>query len=1151
MSGALILLALGALLGKGPADPGWTLLDDFEGRPVEWGVEAGPPESAIVSRYRAWGGKRSLAVTLQRQSPTMVRAAWFADVSDRRLSLETRLRFRLFGNRRARKPHGGIIAVEAGGRQGGGDAHWMAPIPGEVYRAERWQMVEMPPLSAFAQPDWSVDADGRLDPTHVTRLLWVAQQEASPHETTPYTVWVDQVEATHVAPCPPFVAKVVEADPPTRVRGPLRGFVGRRRAHHPQVTFDSMEGWTVRCIGPVRAELARAREEPLFSRYAARLTYTGEGGQGRIELRPPRAVGLPRGMNAVQMWVFGNNWDWVPDPTTPQPEVMVRLVDRSGEFHRISLGRVNWKYWGILQARIPALARGPSRTVWGGDGNGALDQPARLAAIELRNAGSPEPRILYLDSLAFYRDAMPRVTFRPRPCRLPFPTRAGTILPSTLSPVTNAVVRMGSTWRLSASGPGGSTVWQYTPATGTLGDLVCRVGGRTFRPADGAGPEWMAGGERLGPTDGRIVRRLMSVRRLPRGVSTRWRWTRSGRSVTFDLDLEARGRSIVHTWRSSSRALPALHLGRATGLSAGRLFRVPYYTLMGHGGAGIAYDGGLFMSHLVDWYVTDASALQGVVSDASPSAITYAGVAHYHPDTAGRRNPLRERCVLTVSPRFEEVLPNIPNPPTPEADVLRRFMYTHLGGISPDRFERWLEQLRVYRKHGIDRLIVTQHEDCWTEGGDVGQGPQEYTMTTAGPPDAGGDAGIARYYQAVRALGYRVGPYNNYCDFSPLGRSWREDWVTQLPDGSWQRAWPPTYSIKPLKAVEVAERYGPAQVRKYGVDATYCDVHTAVVPWGYVDYQAGTPGAAKLRTTFESYGRILQLQRKVYGGPCFSEGTHHAFYSGLIDGSYGQMGLPDAPNQPLLLDFDLRKLHTLSADISMTPAADWGPGTEYPCMAATIAYGHGGFFPFDAVPRAARYYFLIGTMQQQYLLTPVRDIGYWDGSAFLGVSRALPAGAHRRGQVRVRYANGLEVFVNYSRSDAWRVRSRGREIELAPDSWAAARGDGFRQYCTVVDGRRVSWARTPELTFADAGGRWHDFGPIATDGEVVLKREGPTGRRLSVLDRTTRVALDEPVARAKAADGAGRPIGEVDVQRHPGGRVELAVPPAALWIDLE
>lgn len=1148
---AACLLLILTLMLPAAGEPSWVLIDDFEGRPYAWRAEQGLIPEVTITRQRARSGKRALAVTTLRQTENMVRASWMTRLEGITLSPESRLRFRIYGSRRAQRPHGGLILIEAGGRQGGGDSHWMADIPAEVYARERWQTVTLPPVREFRQPSWSVDADGRIDLTRVSQLLFVAQQESEPRLARPFTFYFDDLEATHVTELKPTVVPATHEEKPARIRPKLRGFVDRERAHPAQVTFADLSGWEVYCHGGMKATLERSEEEPLFERYSARLTYSSADGSGWIALRPQQPVPIQGAFNAVQLWVFGNNWAWVPDPSTPPVEIAVTVRDATGEEHRVSLGTVNWKFWGVLHKLIGAdTTEDVSHHAWGGDRDGRLDFPAAFTGIEIRNCGNREPRVLYFESVAFYQEEAPKLTYQPIPERLPFPTTPDTILPSVLAPVRNTLRQEGNAYVFTCAGEGEPLEYRYVPETGSLSDLTCRRGEVSFRPAEGAGLWWQVGKELILPTDNRLRHRLLAATVEGETLTTRWRWSLGRQRLEFTLTLRAKGNSLIHEWRCEKPEVAQLSLGRATGLVDGKVFRVPYYTVMGQGGAGILYDRGLFASHLIDWYVTECSQFYGGIAETSPQEVSYTGGAYYIPKTDGTRNPLYERCFLTVSPHFEDVLPNLPNPPTPLTAVLREYLYTHLGGIAPDRFDTWLRQLREYRKYGIDKLLVTQHEDSWTQGGDVGQGPEEYTMTTEGPPDVGGDAKMLEYYAAVKALGYYVGPYNNYTDYSPLGKSWAEENVTRLPNGEWHRAWPPTYSIRPLKAAEMAAYYAPAQVRKFGVNTTYCDVHTCVPPWGYVDYQAGHPGAAKMRTTFEAYGRILRLQREAYGGPCFSEGVHHCFYAGLIDGSYAQMGLPDPAGQPLLLDFDLRKIHPLSADISMLPAAYWSEN-EYHCMAATIAYGHIGFFPFSNVAQSCRYFYLMQALQRRYVQVPVRDIGYWDGQEFLGISQALPRGVNARGQVRVRYENGLEVWVNYHPRDRWQVQVGGTDYDLGPYAWVARDPSGFLEYSTDVEGRRVNFVQSPEFLFADAGGKLHDFGPVATDGEVVLKNEGPTGKRLIAIVPGTRLSLAGSWTRCTARDGEEKVLGMTTLAPDGQGRRAIPLAPGALYYDLE
>ncbi len=1120
----------------------WTVLADFEGGPNGWGAEAGPIATVRQSGARAASGRRSLAVTLVNERPDMVRATWSVDVSDLRFAASTRFRFHIFGSRLAGAPHGGLIVRESGGAKGGGDSQWIAPIAGDVYTRERWQTIETAPLSEWTQPGWSVDADGRLDATQIGRIVFVAQLEVPSGSAKPFTFYMDRLEATNVARQQGRRAQAEVETQPRQVRPPLRGFVWRSRAHPAQVRFHNLRGWSASAYGAMDVRLVQSREEPLFGDPTARLDYSSRSGLGRIELIPPRPIPLPQGWNACQIWLFGNNWDWVPDASTPQVDVFVLVRDRTGETFRMQCGRVNWKFWGLLHRLTPRdPARDLGRASSGGNADGVIDEPSAFVGLELRNCGNREKRELYFDSVAFYREEAPRVTLRSQP-KLPFPT-PGSIVPPTIEATQVRVTRAGARYVFTSVSSGGTVRYVYTPRTGTLDDLTAECGDATFKPAAGGGPMWNAGGAMLEPGSPAVARTLLRAETRGSTLITRWRWAAGRRSVEYTLTLQIVGRSLTHTWDCPTREMAGLRLGRATGLRSGRYIAIPFFTFMGLRGAGALCDRGVFATHVPDWYVTNSSAFDGRSPQEDASAVSYTGSILYRPCTDGKLNPLHERCVLSVSPRFEEVLPRIANPPSPLTPILRNFMYTHLGGTTPDRFDGWLAQLRTYKAYGIDRLIVTQHEDSWTEGADVGQGPQEYTMTTSGPPDAGGDAAMKRYYAQVRALGHYVGPYNNYCDFSPLGLSFNEDYVTRTSEGEWQRSWPPTFNIRPAKAAEMAAKYGPMQARKYGVTATYCDVHTCVPPWLFVDYQAGTSGAGMFRTTFNAYGRVLTQQRVSYGGPAFSEGSHHCFYAGLIDGSYGQMGLPDPPKQPLLLDFDLLRLHPQGADISMLPGPYWDGGT-YHCMATTIAYGHAGFFPFGDVPDSLRYYHLIGALQRRYIQERVTDIAYWDGVRFEGASEALQTGANLRGQVRVRYRNGLTVWVNRSADQTWEAPGPDGPMLLTPSAWLATAPDGFATWCTQEAGRRVSYVGDADLVFCDAGGTMRDFGPIQTSGMVVLRKTPDGALELIVAEGSDPIRVRQDrlggATRCRAVGANGSELGDAAMRPVAGASIEIS-----------
>lgn len=1154
-----VLLALAFLAGPGrqgaasaespAADAAWVMLSDLDEAYRSWAPEGGPSPHVRPTAAEAHSGRRSLAVTLTDQGPC-VRAAWQTDVSDLRWSLDSRIRFWLKGSTLAGLPHGGILLIEAGGRRGGGDSHWLLPIPGEIYRNPEWSLFESAPAREAVNPDWAPDADGRLDPARIVRLLMVAQQEPPPEPLREYTVYLDDIAASQVAPLPPAWSDARVEPAPAHVTPIARGFRGRRRAQPALVFFADVAGWRAAQFGGAEAVLWRSEEEPCHEDmpYQAKVVYRSRDGSGHFELVPPEPIPVRGRFNAVCAWVYGNNWAWVPDPSTPPVSVRVRFLDGAGQHHRLDLGIVNFRFYGWLTKRLhDDPASDPGHEFWGGPGDGRLHEPVRLEAIEFHGGHNPDWRTLYLESVAVYQDNLETPRFHPeRIERLPFPTTPDTILPPLEQPASVTLTEEGGAFVFAAAGDE-TVVWRYRPETGTLSDLTVEVAGRApFRPCCEAGPAVLLDGSVCEPGDPSARRTLRSVRRRGDAVETRWRVSRGRARADYGLTLRARGKSLLADWVSPSGTVAALRLGYADGLPPFRLIRVPYLNIQ-NGGPGVLLAGETFALTLLDWYNTGCSRFYTACVSGPGQTARMNGGAFYDPLTDGTRNPLRERQFINVSSRFEEVLPAIPNPPSTEADTLREHLYCHVGGLGADRFERYLALWREYHRKGIRKVRVSHHEDAWTDAADVGQGGQEYTMCVEAAPEVGDERLIA-FCRAMREMGYRIGLYENFTDYNPLGASWDLRNAARNSAGEVIRVWPPTYAIRPLKALDMALDY-PRRVRaKFGTDTAYRDCHTAYPPWGQVDFQAGTPGAGRMSVNFRAWGALLLDGRRAYGGPIFSEGGHHWFFAGLVDGNYAQMGIPDAAEYPFLVDFDLLRIHPLEADVSMVPGWSWGQGVWH-CLAATIAYGHIGFLPFGDLPLAARYYYLMQQLQSRYAMVPVTEIRYHHEGRFLTVSEALKAEAHRSSQVRIRYANGLTVAVNGNRTEPWRVDVGGRTCDLSPFGWAAA-ADGFEEFCTERDGRRIGFVHSPAYRFADGGGRWEDFGDLATDGAVAWLFEADGRQRLIPLAQVTSVRVRLPAgANILALDAAGSPMADPGTApRREGEWVTLQAGGVDAWV---
>ena len=215
---------------------------------------------------------------------------------------------------------------------------------------------------------------------------------------------------------------------------------------------------------------------------------------------------------------------------------------------------------------------------------------------------------------------------------------------------------------------------------------------------------------------------------------------------------------------------------------------------------------GVFVFALLDHYRSHASTLYAVNEILSEKEVIFNGGCRYNPRTDGRRNMLKERIVLTASPDFHEVLPNIPHPPSPMGDITRSRVWKENWGMPSDStaHDRFYWGLRLLRDYGISQFIVRHHEETWRDGG------ESFTLRLKAAPKKGGDQSLIDYVRRVKELGFICGLYTNYIDFAPVNANWSEDRVARLPDGSFVKAWPRCYTLKPALAPLFEAQYAPA-----------------------------------------------------------------------------------------------------------------------------------------------------------------------------------------------------------------------------------------------------------------------------------------------------------------------------------------------------
>ncbi|MBN1422046.1 MAG: hypothetical protein JXP34_24955 [Planctomycetes bacterium] len=914
----------------------------------------------------------------------------------------------------------------------------------------------------------------------------------------------------------------------------------RAEPRPPLVDFEDLTGWTIEGLDGAVATLARSREQTVWGNAVAKLVYRGESDRSRVRIRVPSPISIPRPFDSIDLWCYGNNWGWVPDATTPQVRLFAILRSGDGREIDVLLTNVRWKEWWLVHERIPR------ETI------DALGAEPRLAGLAISGAANREDRVLYFDSLSFYEEPLPPLSFQPRPRRnlalfpgqdpglntgpgtLPFPTREETILPANLCAAYENDVREEAPGRFVLSYRGDDARIRYEldlSKPDFTGLAVLVDGERVLRPLAGAGVS-IDGATGPGRTGAARIREgaIEWIRTVP---------VAAGGEVEIAHAVRIRQKSLVIDAIARGGRATEFRFGRMEDLRDPELIAIPYLTyggsnppvLLEHDPRGRA----VFATVWPDWYRSNGSepyANPGL-EDGGRAARVHGGV-RYIAKTDGRRNDLFERAFLTVSPVYEEVLPVIPNPPSPHAMEAGSRLWQESWG--PGDFDKEHERSRRLRAYGIEKLTQCNHEIAWRDGG------ESFTLRLRAAPKKGGDEALKRYVARQQSLGWRSGLYTNYTDFAPVNEYWDPDCVQRMPDGEWRAAWPRCYALKPSRAVEFDRKLAPQIQAKYGSNAAYTDVHTAVAPWGYCDFDARVPGAGTFAQTFYLYGELLLHDRSVYG-PTWSEGTYQWLYAGLASGNYGLCYSGANLSQfPLLPVFDLREIHPKECDIGVPwtggffGGGDWASAERIDrsidqFIATTIAYGHIGWLVEEGhgIRRTCRSYYQLQALQSRYAQAPVRSIRYADprDGRLATVSEALAKGFWRSGRLAIEYENGLRISINGNADGAWAVEG----AVLPPWGWIAV-AEGFRSGVVIERGTTMDVVACPEYLYIDGRGADAEIPEgLRARGGAALRREGEGCELIDIGGNDWIGFTRKPgVVRATAWSADGEELGPAEIR---------------------
>ena len=463
----------------------------------------------------------------------------------------------------------------------------------------------------------------------------------------------------------------------------------------------------------------------------------------------------------------------------------------------------------------------------------------------------------------------------------------------------------------------------------------------------------------------------------------------------------------------------------------------------------------------------------------------------------------------------------------------------------------------------MTKVVITDHETGWRDGG------ESFTFRTRAAPGKGGDAGQDEYARQMHALGFVYGIYNNYTDFAPVNEFWNEDHVTRTSDGQWHTAWARCYNPKPAWAVEYGIPAGPRHPGRSSISTP--PIATCTPPSRPGTIATSTPACpapAPSPPRFYAYGEIMLHQKKTWNGPVYSEGNNHWYYCGLTDGNYGQDQAANLPENPWLVDFDLRKLHPLCCNFGMgnldmfyRQEGSLAPRRRSTSPARPLPGRHAGLrphgLPGDRRGHARTRPQLLQRAAGSRPLCPKSvavEIRYADerGQSARHQRRRGPR-LCRRCQIATRYSNGLEVLVNGNPADDW--KTAGKPC-CRPTAGACRHRDGQAdqpQHASST-GHRADYVDSPAYLYADGRGRFTRFAKAACDGPLIVHWHAGGSAEVIPVGGCGEfgVALGGKLATAEALDEERHSLGPAATRSGPGpglhhaGQKGLQLPGAPL-----
>lgn len=439
----------------------------------------------------------------------------------------------------------------------------------------------------------------------------------------------------------------------------------------------------------------------------------------------------------------------------------------------------------------------------------------------------------------------------------------------------------------------------------------------------------------------------------------------------------------------------------------------------------------------------------------------------YAPDTAGRYLPLHEVLELRVSRNLWDVVPEPRQPASEYARDLAGCVQLDLwGGRAAGELEHLLKVLGAAGQCSSLRFLTFLQN--WQTGGFDSLLPDSVWMPDY-PPNIG--VGTVDELRSLCALGKSLGRFGFRTNYRILRRNapsflgssahYAVDRTGNELDYMSPGDWP---AVAGRQEREIRDLWQP--------DASFTDQLTSgAFPWEWHDFDQER-GSRSLRQTLGRQRDLARLIKDTHGGPLGSETLMDQELLGFYVDS-GDFGIGNGHSRLFSPEFKLRRLHHLSTFHGMGlmyrfyefppfPAFHSGKTTfgqdqaqldDYRCC--EVLYGNGAYvcYPFANWRYWLVETLLIGNLQRQYALQPVRSVQYLHDGAWRTLEELVEGGltpvtspwaeqTQAFGRIRVEYENGLTIVANRLPEPLPVPDARPDGITLPRYGWVAWKADG-------------------------------------------------------------------------------------------------------------